>query len=255
MSFTVTEFEPTRQYVVEYLNACKERNHVHLFFEADVTDTLAKLKEAQRRHRTGISLDAYIGHLVSRLLQEDRRFNTYRQGDKKLICFDDVDVLIAYERRMPAGNVQARFNIFRAADKMSFLELNAETRRVMRTTELPDMSALDRWSKLPKWIRTPLFRRVIRNPLEFRKSWGTVAISRVGNFTASNMAYGLPMSAFTTFVTIGAMYKKPMLQEGALVERTYLCLTGTVDHDIVDGAEGARLTRRLTDLLEAGEGL
>ncbi len=253
--FRTIPFETTRKYIVEYLNVAKQKNCVHLFFEADVTDTLTKIKALQRRIRSGVSLDAYLGHLLARLLKEDDRFNTYRRRDNELVVFEDVDVLLAYERRMPAGNIQARFHVYRAADKMSFQEMNAECRRVMRLTELPDMSALDRLGRLPRFIRGPLFRRSMRDPIEFRKVWGTVAVSRIGNSTANRVGYGLPMSTFTTFLTIGSMYKKPMMIDGALVERDYLCLTGTVDHDIIDGAQGGRLTRRLTELLESGDGL
>ena len=37
--------------------------------------------------------------------------------------------------------------------------------------------------------------------------------------------------------------------------REYLCLTLTLDHDLIDGAPAARFARRLTELIESGAGL
>jgi pyruvate/2-oxoglutarate dehydrogenase complex dihydrolipoamide acyltransferase (E2) component len=54
-------------------------------------------------------------------------------------------------------------------------------------------------------------------------------------------------SATTTNITIGGI--------GRRQAREVLCLTVSVDHDIVDGAPAARFTQRLKELIEEGHGL
>ena len=46
-----------------------------------------------------------------------------------------------------------------------------------------------------------------------------------------------------------------MLFQGRLVERDYLQLTVSVDHDVVDGAPAARFVSRLRELLTAGDSI
>ena len=43
--------------------------------------------------------------------------------------------------------------------------------------------------------------------------------------------------------------------DGRIEEREYVCLTLTLDHDVIDGAPAARFVRRLTELIESGAGL
>ena len=43
-----------------------------------------------------------------------------------------------------------------------------------------------------------------------------------------------------------------MLLNGQLENREYLCVTISLDHDIVDGAPAARFIQRLKELVESG---
>ena len=47
-------------------------------------------------------------------------------------------------------------------------------------------------------------------------------------------------------------YKKPVLVNGQVENREYLCVTFSFDHDIVDGAPAARFVQNLTNLVEGG---
>lgn len=48
---------------------------------------------------------------------------------------------------------------------------------------------------------------------------------------------------------------KPGLVQGNIVSRQMLNLTILFDHDVIDGAPAARVTRRLVELIEGGYGL
>jgi pyruvate/2-oxoglutarate dehydrogenase complex dihydrolipoamide acyltransferase (E2) component len=59
----------------------------------------------------------------------------------------------------------------------------------------------------------------------------------------------------TLGLTIGGMAEKPGVVEGRVEIREYLCVTVSVDHDIIDGAPEVRFIRRLKELVESGYGL
>jgi pyruvate/2-oxoglutarate dehydrogenase complex dihydrolipoamide acyltransferase (E2) component len=63
----------------------------------------------------------------------------------------------------------------------------------------------------------------------------------------------LPMH--TLGVTVGGIAEKPTLINGQLVLHEYLCITLSLDHDIVDGAPAARFARHFQELVEGGYGL
>jgi pyruvate/2-oxoglutarate dehydrogenase complex dihydrolipoamide acyltransferase (E2) component len=56
-------------------------------------------------------------------------------------------------------------------------------------------------------------------------------------------------------LTLGGIAEKPGVADGHIEPREYLCLTISLDHDIIDGAPAARFTARLKEMIESGYGL
>lgn len=56
-------------------------------------------------------------------------------------------------------------------------------------------------------------------------------------------------------ITLGGVAEKPEIIEGCIEAQEYLCMTISVDHNVVDGAPMARFIRRLKRLIESGYGL
>lgn len=63
----------------------------------------------------------------------------------------------------------------------------------------------------------------------------------------------LPMH--TPGVTVSGIAKKPGAVDGRIEIREHLCVTVSMDHDIVDGAPAARFIRRLKEPIENDYGL
>jgi pyruvate/2-oxoglutarate dehydrogenase complex dihydrolipoamide acyltransferase (E2) component len=63
----------------------------------------------------------------------------------------------------------------------------------------------------------------------------------------------LPMH--TPGVTVGGIAEKPGVVDGRIEIREYLCVTASMDHDIIDGTPAARFIRRLKELIENDYGL
>jgi pyruvate/2-oxoglutarate dehydrogenase complex dihydrolipoamide acyltransferase (E2) component len=67
--------------------------------------------------------------------------------------------------------------------------------------------------------------------------------------------WGIPIAGHTLMLTLRAVASKPGVVEGQIAIWEYLSLTLSFDHDLIDGAPGARFTQRLKDLIESGFGL
>ena len=84
---------------------------------------------------------------------------------------------------------------------------------------------------------------------------GTVIVTSVGMFVkGGGWGFGF-LPVHTLGLTIGGIAEKPALVNGELVVREYLCLTISLDHDIVDGAPAARFAQCFKELVESGYGL
>ena len=66
--------------------------------------------------------------------------------------------------------------------------------------------------------------------------------------------WGIPVGPATLMITVGGIATKPRYVD-ELLPRELLDLTISVDHQIVDGAQAARFARRLSELVEQGDGL
>nr|WP_272956507.1 2-oxo acid dehydrogenase subunit E2 [Kribbella solani] len=107
---------------------------------------------------------------------------------------------------------------------------------------------------LPGFARVALLGALHRLPRRQQSLAGTVGVTAVGMFGAG-AGWGIGFQLHTLSVVVGGIARRPIFFQGVLVEREFLQLTVSVDHDIVDGAPAARFVRRLRELLLAGDGL
>ena len=63
------------------------------------------------------------------------------------------------------------------------------------------------------------------------------------NMAGSGAFWGLPIATHTLNITIGGIVERIEDINGVCEKREHLCLTLSVDHDIVDGAPAARFIR------------
>jgi hypothetical protein len=111
------------------------------------------------------------------------------------------------------------------------------------------MSALEmQFFLLPGFLRKALWFFVRRNPYWFKDLAGTAGVTSMGMYT-SGAALGVPITPMSLTLTIGTMEKKPVLQDGQVVERDIVHLTLSVDHDVIDGAPLMRFAERFKQIL------
>ena len=81
-----------------------------------------------------------------------------------------------------------------------------------------------------------------------------MGLTAVGMF-GRGAGWGIAPMSHTTTLVVGGLTRRPGLVDGRVEAREYLCLTLTLDHDLIDGAPAARFARRLSRLIESGAGI
>lgn len=89
---------------------------------------------------------------------------------------------------------------------------------------------------------------------------GSVVISvksfnyQVGMFSREPVWF-IPHGSGTVLITVGSIEKRMVFNGERYEEREFLCLTGSFDHDIVDGAPAARFMNQFLETVKRGIGL
>jgi pyruvate/2-oxoglutarate dehydrogenase complex dihydrolipoamide acyltransferase (E2) component len=76
-----------------------------------------------------------------------------------------------------------------------------------------------------------------------------VTLTAIG-MAGAGAGWGLPIASNTLTITLGGIETKPGFIDGRIEPREYLCMTISVDHDVVDGIPAARFASRLRQIAE-----
>jgi pyruvate/2-oxoglutarate dehydrogenase complex dihydrolipoamide acyltransferase (E2) component len=250
--FNTLPFPRSREIVMDAGRLGSRRHLIHGLVEFDITVARQYLREQKAATGESLSFTAFIAASLARAIQEYPMLQAYRSWRNQLIIYDEVDVVVMIEAEK---DMVAIPHVLRGADRKTFRELNQEIRQVQAAPRSsPQTRGLSHWGQYaPYWVRRLFYGLLLRNPRRFQQYGGTVVITSVGMFgKGGGWGIGfLPMH--TLGLTLGGISEKLTLQEGQLEVREYLCLTISVDHDIVDGAPAARFTQRLRELVEGGD--
>ena len=228
---------------------------IHALLEVDVTRARAALRARKAQTGESLSFTAFLTTCLAKAVEEHKAVQAFRQGGKRLVLFEDVDISTRIERDV-AGQKYVIPYIIRAANRKTFREQHDE----IRAAQAADVRhRLTRFRFLPGMLDKPFVWSVTRlgrrRPRLWKSLMGTVGLTSVGMF-GDGAGWGIPASSPTALmVTVGGIGEKQVVVDGSASVREYLSLTISVDHDVVDGAPAARFTRRLKELIEGGYGL
>lgn len=236
------------------LSVAQRKHLIHGLLEADVTEARSLIRRYQEMTGTALSFTAFIVGCVARAVEEQKRVQAYRGGRRHLVIFDDVDVTTLIEREVN-GRTQVTFHIVRAANSRSLLAIHSEIRAAQSPRSQDDQPPGVRiYNAVPSPLRRLGIWLAARSPSLWKRFGGTVAVTAVGMYGKGD-GFGIPITCNTLDVTVGGIGAKPRLLNGKLVQREFLGLTVSVDHDVVDGAPAAQFASRLRELIESAYGL
>ena len=227
---------------------------VHGLLEIDVTKARRAIRDRQARTGERLSFTGFIIACLAQAVDADRTVQAYRDWRNRLVIFDDVDVVTMIETDV--GGV-ALPHIVRAANRKTTLQIHREIRDVQSSPKRSEQKrGLTRLGPyVPRLARRVFYWALRQNPNWMKQTAGTVVVTAVGMFGrgAGWALTFLPMH--TLGLTVGGIAERVALVDGELQSREVLCVTISVDHDIVDGAPAARFAQRFADLVESGHGL
>jgi pyruvate/2-oxoglutarate dehydrogenase complex dihydrolipoamide acyltransferase (E2) component len=246
----VVPYPKIRRFLAVELRSSHHTPMMHGLLEVDVSRARAHLREQRARTGESLSFTAFLIACLAQAVDEHKAVQAFRQGRKRLLLFEEVDVLTYIER-----GVAPLPSIIRAANRKTVREIHQE----IRAAQVQDVAKAAVGFKLVQYLPTLLFRFLLwmlgRDPRQIKKYVGTVALTSVGMF-GKGAGWGIPPAAPPSlWVTVGGIGEKPGVVDGQIAIREYLSLTISFDHDIIDGAPAARFTERLKDLIESGYGL
>ncbi len=252
--YQILPFPPAREIVIDSGRWGTRRHVSHGLLELDVTRAREIIREHKAQTGETLSFTGWIVACFAHAIGANPTVQAYRDWRNRLIVFDDVDVVTTIETE--ADHV-ALPHVIRAANHKTFREINDEIRAVQKR---PASSAqkggiIDLAPRLPAFVRDLFYWTMLRNPPSWKKFGGTAIVTSVGMFGRGG-GWGVSFLPFHTLgLLVGGISTKPGVANGEIAIREYLCLTVSIDHDIVDGAPAARLGRQLSELIEGAYGL
>ena len=246
-----------RRFTAAAYQSVRHKQMIHGLLEVDVTSPRAILRAYKARTGRSLSFTAFLGRCLVKAVDEHKEVQAFRQGSRRLVVFDDVDVYTVVEHDV-AGEKYIVPYIIRRANRKSVQEIHHEIRAAQKA-DATDLLQQNPIRFVPTLLFKPFFWAFVRVGRWYPRLWknmgGTVGISSVGMF-GDDAGWGIPASTPTTLMlTVGGIGAKEVNVDGQRATHEYLSLTITVDHDVVDGAPAARFTKRLKELIESGYGL
>ncbi|GAA0927749.1 hypothetical protein GCM10009554_08860 [Kribbella koreensis] len=246
-----------RRLVIDAGRASRRRHSIHGLFEVDVTAARKALRTQLRDTGEQMSFTAFVVSCVARAVAAEPAVQAYRNLRGREVIFSQVDVGLPVEVELD-GVPFAFTHVLRDAGRRSVRELHDEIRAVHADPNRSPSVRKSNWARayllLPAFVRTGLLGALHRFPHRQRAIAGTVGVSAVGMF-AGGGGWGIGFQLHTLAVVVGGITVRPVLAGGRLVDREWLQLTVSVDHDVVDGAPAARFVNRLRALLSAADAL
>ncbi|MCC7446127.1 MAG: 2-oxo acid dehydrogenase subunit E2 [Anaerolineae bacterium] len=238
--------------MVDYMSAAGRKHLIHALIEVDVTGACQYMRDYKARTGESLSFTAFIAGCVAHAVDQDKSIQAYRNWRNQLVIFNDVDVNILVEREAGDRRMGTPY-VIRAANTKSVPAIHSEI-RAAQAVRAPEFKRVRWYMWLPAFARRLFWRMMLSSPHAMKRTAGTVCITSVGMF-GTGAGWGIPLSGYTLQFTLGGIGEKPVIINGELAAREYLCMTIGFDHDIVDGGRAARFTQRVKDLIENSYGL
>lgn len=252
--YQVVSLPKIRRLMVDGGRLGRQKHLIHGLVEMDVTAARRLIREHRARTGEALSFTAFVMACVARAVETNKQMQAYRTWRERLVIFDDVDVNTMFEVEVEGRKI-IRPHIVRAANRKSLWDIHDEIRAFQNDHQRGREASFIGWFVLlPAFVRRLCLGILFKNPHWLRTMNGTVSLTSVGMFGKGG-GWGIPVSNHTLQITLGGIVEKPILINGQMENREFLCVTISIDHDIVDGAPAARFAQRLKELIESGDGI
>jgi pyruvate/2-oxoglutarate dehydrogenase complex dihydrolipoamide acyltransferase (E2) component len=252
VKYEIKEYPYLRNLVRDVMWNARKKNIVHGIGEVDVSIPRRLIKEIKEKTGNNISFTGYIDYTLAQTVDKHKYMHAIRKK-KKLYIFDDVDIATIIEVEIDNHKFPTSY-IIRKANKKSLKEISNEIRDAQKKTRKTILvRKLSTFANQPDFIRKAYYRYISKRPIKQKESGGTVGCTAVGMFSEGG-GWAIPLTPKTLTVTVGGIIEKPYKSSMGGVEwRDTLCLTFSIDHDIIDGAPATRFINEFCRMLMEGK--
>src|SRR6185312_3263551 len=127
VDYQVGPYPKYRRWMVAAFRSTRHKPMSHGVLEVDVSGTRAHLRDQKAKTGEALSFTAFLIACLAKAVDEHKVVQAIRFGSKRLILFDEVDVLTDIERDV-AGQEYIIPYIIRAANRKTVRELHDEIR-------------------------------------------------------------------------------------------------------------------------------
>lgn len=252
--YQLKPFPKIRRLMVDGGRLGRQKHLIHGLVEMDVTDARRLIRDHRAKTGESLSFTAFIISCLGKAVDTNKHMQAYRTWWDKLVLFTDVDVNTMFEVEVEGRKI-IRPHIIRAVNKKAFRDVHDEIRAFQAEHESGREANFIGWFVLlPGFVRRLFLGMLFKNPHLLKEMNGTVSLTSVGMFGNAG-GWGIPVTNHTLQITLGGVAERPALIHGQIENREYLCMTISIDHDIVDGAPAARFVQKLRELIESCFGL
>lgn len=152
-SFAECQFPAFRNPTIDTLIWGRKRHHIPILLEVDVTTARDAIRSLKRRTGEGISFTGWILKCLAQAVSEHPSIHALREGKRRLVIFEDVDVAIIVERtvgEVSAGETLPMPYIIRKANEKTVAAIHSEIRTAQKQPVLAGEVQID--SRRAAWM-------------------------------------------------------------------------------------------------------
>ncbi len=240
---------------------------IHGALEIDATNAMAWLEAM--RDKWGVHVT--VNHLVVKALAETFRRHPQanaiiRRG--RVFVRDHIDISVLVAVRPDNANHLQRADLsstmIRNADRRDILSIAREVQRGAGAVREHHDPLLGRTKAIMRFLPPSLLRLALEGayramydwnvplaPIIPRDPFGSALVTSVGTFCIGHAFAPIPpFMNIAAILAVGVVEDKAVVRNGEVVVRKILPLSATIDHRVIDGFQGARLSRTLQTILE-----
>ncbi|MHA1451386.1 MAG: 2-oxo acid dehydrogenase subunit E2, partial [Promethearchaeota archaeon] len=173
-NYKVVPIGKSKQIQTDWLMECTKKANIWGIGQIDVTKAREYFRTHVDEEGNKYSLTAYMAYLLAQGILKHPHINAYRDGRKKLVIFEDVDIVVIVEKKFEghARPVPTVYTI-RNAQKKHWKEIHTEIREAQTRKSKgvqvdkkghKQSNRVKILTKLPGFIRRWILRRAMTNP-------------------------------------------------------------------------------------------
>ncbi|PKP48292.1 MAG: dehydrogenase [Bacteroidetes bacterium HGW-Bacteroidetes-1] len=257
-NYKILKFPDSRIASIDICEIGKQKHHVTGLVEFDVTESRRKIKDYNKAHINKITFNAWLISVIGFTIKKHETSSSYLIGRNKQIIFDDINISMIVEKEINGMKVPIPLIIEKANEES--VESIAKQITEAKNIELTEKDILiQRKAKkfekmyylLPKFLRRYFWRYLLKHPKLAYKRMGNVAFTSIGMMGKVN-GWFIPISVHPICFGISSIVKKPAVVDDKIEIREILKMSILIDHDVIDGANMARLISDLSRNIEVG---